>query len=99
MTTTATSTRGRRPAVTTAAVSTTVDQYDHVAAATYLMKHSGTSALAVLDGQRSNQPIGCITETDIAAAMAQGQDLNETRIRDLIAHGLPDLLKGQGPHA
>jgi len=87
MTTTATSTRGRRPAVTTAAVSTTVDQYDHVAAATYLMKHSGTSALAVLDGQRSNQPIGCITETDIAAAMAQGQDLNETRIRDLIARG------------
>jgi len=87
MTTTATSTRSRRPAVTTAAVSTTVDQYDHVAAATYLMKHSGTSALAVLDGQRSNQPIGCITETDIAAAMAQGQDLNETRIRDLIARG------------
>jgi predicted transcriptional regulator len=88
MTTTATSTRSRRrPATTTAAVNTTVDQYDHVAAATYLMKHSGTSALAVLDGQRSNQPIGCITETDIAAAMAQGHDLNETRIRDLIAHG------------
>ena len=87
MTTTAASTRSRRAAMTTAAASTTVDQYDHVAAATYLMKHAGTTALAVLDGQRSNQPIGCITETEIATAMAQGQDLNETRIRDLMAHG------------
>ena len=88
MTTTAASTRSRRrAAMTTAAASTTVDQYDHAAAATYLMKHAGTTALAVLDGQRSNQPIGCITETDIAAAMAQGKDLNETRIRDLIPHG------------
>ena len=88
MTSTAASTHRRsRATTTTATASTTVDQYDHVAAATYLMKHSGTSALAVLDGQRSNQPIGCITETDIAAAMAQGQDLNETRIRDLIARG------------
>ena len=37
---------------------TTVDEYDHVAAAQYLMKHTGTTALAVLDGQRSDQPIG-----------------------------------------
>ena len=87
MTTTAASTRSRHEAaMTTAVVSATVDQYDHVAAATYLMKHAGTSVLAVLDGQRSSQPIGCITETDIAAATAQGKDLNETRIRDLIAH-------------
>jgi hypothetical protein len=63
---------------------TTVDQYDHVAAATYLMKHAGTTALAVLGGQQSNQPIGCITETDIAEATAHGKNPNETRIRDLI---------------
>ena len=88
MTTTATSTRSRRRASTaTVAASTAVDQYDHAAAATYLMKHAGTTELAVLGGQQSNQPIGCITETDIAAAMAQGKDLNETRIRDLIARG------------
>jgi predicted transcriptional regulator len=88
MTTTAASTRSRRrTAMTTAAASVAVDQYDHAAAATYLMKHAGTTALAVLDGQRSDRPIGCITETDIAAAMAQGKDLNQTRIRDLIAHG------------
>ncbi len=71
---------------TTAAASTTVDQYDHAAAATYLMKHAGTTELAVLGGQQSNQPIGCITETDIAEAKAQGEDLNEVRIRDLVAH-------------
>ena len=87
MTTTAASTRIRRAAMTAAATSVAVDQYDHVAAATYLMRHAGTTALAVLDGQRSNLPIWCITETDIAAAMALGQDLNETRIRDLITRG------------
>ena len=88
MTITAPSTWSRPfAAMTTTAASATVDQYDHAAAATYLMKHAGTTALAVLDGQRSNQPVGCITETDIAVAMAQGKDLNEIRIRDLIAHG------------
>jgi len=85
MTTTAASARSRsRMAMTTAAATTTVGQYDHVAAATYLMTHAGTTALAVLDGQQSNQQIGCITETDIARAMAHGKDMNETRIRDLI---------------
>jgi CBS domain-containing protein len=70
----------------TTAATTTVGQYDHVAAARYLMRRAGTTALTVLDGQQSNEPIGCVTETDVAAALAQGKDLNETRIRDLIAH-------------
>jgi hypothetical protein len=38
----------------------------------------------VLDGQHSDRPIGCITETDIAEAMAGGQDPNLTWVRDLI---------------
>ena len=90
MTTTAASTRSRsRAAMTAAAATTTVDQYDHVAAASYLMKHAGMTALPVQDGQRSDQPIGCITETDIAEATAGGTDPNETRVRDLIVprHG------------
>ena len=68
---------------------TTVGQYDHVAAAEYLMKHAGTTALAVLDGQRSDQPMGCITDSAIAEAVADGKDPNETRVRDLIVprHG------------
>ena len=55
-----------------------------MAAAVYLMKHTGASALPVLDGQHSDQPMGCITETDIAEAMAHGKDPDETRIRELI---------------
>ena len=86
MTTTAASTRSRSRAAMTRAATTTVGQYDHVAAARYLMRRAGTTALTVLDGQQSNEPIGCVTETDVAAALTQGKDLNETRIRDLIAH-------------
>ena len=85
MTTTAAGTHTRsRATLTTCAATTTVGQYDHVAAATYLMKHAGTTAVAVLDGRQSDQPIGCITETDIAEATAHGKNPNETRIRDLI---------------
>jgi CBS domain-containing protein len=75
--------------MTPAAAITTVEQYDHVAAAIYLMKHAETTAVAVLDGQRPGQPIGCITETDIAEAMAGGTDPDESRVRDLIvpSHG------------
>ena len=86
MTITAASTPSRsRAAMTTAVAITTVDQYDHVAAAEYLMKHTGASALPVLDGQHSDQPIGCVTQADIAGAMAHGMDPEEIRIRDLIA--------------
>jgi CBS domain-containing protein len=55
---------------------TTVDQHDHVAAAAYLMKHAGTTALIVVDGQ-SGQPAGIITETDVAHAIADGKDVND----------------------
>jgi CBS domain-containing protein len=74
----------RRGATMNTTTTTTVDQYDHVAAAEYLMKHAGTTALAVLDGQHSDRAIGCITETDIAEATASGQDPNQTRVRNLI---------------
>ena len=55
---------------------TTVNQHDHVAAAAYLMKHAGTTALIVVDGQ-SGQPVGIITETDVAHAIADGKDVND----------------------
>ena len=54
-----------------------------MAAASYLMKHAGATALPVLDGQHPNQQIGCITETDIAEATAKdvakdcGRDQNK----------------------
>ena len=62
---------------------TTVEQEDHVAAAAYLMKHAGASALMVLD-VKNDQPIGIITEADIAHAVADKKDLDSIRIRDLM---------------
>jgi len=61
----------------------TVAEYDHVAAAAYLMKHSRSAALVVLGAQHGNPPIGVITETDITRAVADGMDVNTTRIHDL----------------
>ena len=55
---------------------TTVSQHDHVAAAAYLMKHAGTTALMVTDAQ-TGQPAGIITEIDIAHAIADGKDAND----------------------
>ena len=55
---------------------TTVSQHDHVAAAAYLMKHAGTTALIVVDAQ-TGQPAGIITEADVARAIADGKDLND----------------------
>ena len=62
---------------------TTVVKQDHVAAAAYLMKHAGTTALMVMDAQ-TGQPIGIITEADIAHAVADGKDVNSVRIDDLM---------------
>ena len=63
---------------------TTLDQNDHAAAAAYLMKHAGATALVVLDGQETNRPIGIVTEADIVHAVADGKDVNNVRIHDLM---------------
>jgi len=62
---------------------TTVEQQGHGAAAAYLMKHAGMTALMVLDAL-TGQPIGIVTETDIARAVADGKDVNSVRIRELM---------------
>ena len=76
------------PAQVTAAdvmrpVLTTVEPQGHLAAAAYLMKHAGASALMVVDA-RTDQPVGIITETDIAHAVADGKDVNRIRISELM---------------
>jgi signal-transduction protein with cAMP-binding, CBS, and nucleotidyltransferase domain len=58
---------------------TAAGQYDHVAAAAYLMKHASTTALLVADA-RTGQPAGIITQADIARAIAAGKDLNNVRV-------------------
>jgi CBS domain-containing protein len=55
---------------------TMVQQHDHAAAAAYLMKHAGTTALMVADA-RTGQPAGIITQADIARAIADGKDVND----------------------
>jgi len=62
----------------------TVKPDDHVAAAAYLMKHARASALVIVDDEESRRPLGLITEADIVRAVADGRDVNETRIRDLM---------------
>jgi CBS domain-containing protein len=62
---------------------TTVEPNDHVAAAAYLMKHAGATALMVMD-PRTGQPAGIITEADVAHAVADGKDVNSTRIYEVM---------------
>ena len=67
-----------RPAVTT------VELHAHVAAAAYLMRRAHDTALVVTTNDTSRRPIAIITDTDITQAVADGRDVNETRIHELI---------------
>jgi CBS domain-containing protein len=62
----------------------TVKPDDHLAAAAYLMKHGHATALVIVDDEESKRPLGLITEADIVRAVADGKDVNEVRIRDLM---------------
>ena len=88
---------GRAAAATVADVMhpplATVTQHDHVAAAAYLMKHTGTAALLVTDAQ-TGRPAGIITEADIAHAIADGKDVNDVRVRAVMRSAqLPPVLR------
>jgi CBS domain-containing protein len=77
------------PALATAAdvmrpALTTVEPGAHLAAAAYLMKHAGASALVVVDDEQDKRPVGLITEADIVQAVADGKDMNDVRIQDLM---------------
>ena len=60
-----------------------IAERDH-AAASGLMHHANTDALVVLD-YHHGQPVGIITAADIARAVADGEDLNQVRVHDLLA--------------
>jgi CBS domain-containing protein len=62
---------------------TTAQPTDHIAAAAYLMKHAGTTALVVLDAE-TDQPIGIVTDTDVAHVVADGKNVNDVRISDVM---------------
>jgi CBS domain-containing protein len=62
-----------------------VERDAHLAAAAYLMKKAGDTALVVVDDEADPKPVAVITDTDVAAAVADGKDPNEVRISDLPA--------------
>jgi CBS domain-containing protein len=64
----------------------TVQQNDHVAAAAYLMKRAGATALIVTQSQ-TGQPIGIITEADITHGVGDGKNLNDIRVYQLMTTG------------
>lgn len=66
----------------------TVEPEDHAAAAAYLMRHAGATALVVVDDEEARRPLGLVTEADIVRAVADKKDLDQIRIRDLMTKDL-----------
>jgi len=67
-----------RPAVTS------VERNAHLAAAAYLFKKAGDSALVVINNAAERVPITVITDSEVAQAVADGKDPNEVRISDVV---------------
>src|SRR5690349_7608992 len=61
---------------------TTIEPDSHVASAAFLMKRAKDSALVVTSDD-GRVPIAVITDADVSQAVADGRDLNETRINQL----------------
>ena len=61
-----------------------VESNAHVAAAAYLMKHADVTALAVVDGREPEQAVGVITAADVARVVADGKNVNDVRIYQLM---------------
>ena len=68
-----------RPAVTS------VERDAHLAAAAYLFKKAGDSALVVINDPTERVPLRVITDSEVAQAVAEGRDPNEVRISDLVS--------------
>lgn len=62
---------------------TSVESGAHLAGAAYLMKRSGDSALVITTNEADPRPLAVLTDTDISQAVADGRNLEETRISDL----------------
>lgn len=67
-----------------------VESNAHVAAAAYLMKHADVSALAVVDGHEPEQAVGVITAADVARVVADGKNVNDVRIYQLLSVSVAD---------
>jgi signal-transduction protein with cAMP-binding, CBS, and nucleotidyltransferase domain len=61
----------------------TVEETAHLAAAAYLMKHRGDTALVVTTDDPDRRPIALVTDADITQAVADGRAMEHARISDL----------------
>ncbi|MBN1097391.1 CBS domain-containing protein [Blastococcus sp. TML/C7B] len=68
---------------------TTVERTAHVAAAAYLMKRSHDNVLVVLTDGASRVPATLVCDGDVTQAVADGRDLEQTRLVDL---ELPEMV-------
>jgi CBS domain-containing protein len=64
---------------------TTVEPRAHLASAAYLMKQNRDSALVVTADGGRGAPLGMLTDWDISQAVADGRDLEELRVGDLLS--------------
>ncbi|MGY1607846.1 MULTISPECIES: CBS domain-containing protein [unclassified Geodermatophilus] len=64
---------------------TTVEQGAHLAAAAYLMKRSGDTALVVTRADDAAVPIGIVTDADVSQAVADGRDPEQVRVGDVVS--------------
>jgi CBS domain-containing protein len=62
---------------------TTAQLRDHVAAAAYLMKRAETTTLVVLS-EVTGQIAGIVTDADVAGVVADGKDVNQVRILEVM---------------
>lgn len=62
---------------------TTIEPEAHLAAAAYLIEHSHDSALVVMPDD-THEPVAMITDAEITGAVAQGRNLENTRIGQFV---------------
>ena len=62
----------------------TVETNAHVAAAVYLMKHMDATVLAVVGIHEPELAVGVITAADVAQVIADGKNINDVRIYQLM---------------
>lgn len=62
---------------------TTIEPEAHLAAAVYLMKHFHDSALVVVT-EETHEPVAMITDAEITQAVADGLDLEDTRVHQVV---------------
>jgi CBS domain-containing protein len=67
----------------------TVESNAHVAAAAYLMKRADTSALTVVDANEPEQAVGVITAAEIIQVIANGKNVNDVRLYELMSPKRP----------